>query len=856
MAVIETWFNQDLQKPVTVQYLDGSLFSNNGNGNRIGVNVYDNGEAVTLTGSVSGYAVLSDGTTVPCTGARTGNQASILVPPAAYVPGALFLSVFLTDGTTVTTLAAVSTSVLLARTDSQVDPGSVVTDWTQTINGAMQDVQTAAENLGQIVATPYASLTYPVPLGKYTYYNGNLYRCVSPIASIESFTPAHWSAAINLGDEVSNLKSAIEGTPLNIVFPANTYYNTSDSKFHTNSKRLSNGTPQIIKNLYISCDSSEKYDIFQFNKVASTGTMNTDYEYISHTGWKTESGEYSFSGSVYVYIVICKTDTTVNIDPYGNLSKAYQIGAYEDVLNNRISTNTQNIDAFDKRIDAQEQITGSLHDMSANMYYNTTSQKFVSADTRVSIAEPVYTDRISVYPGTDENFYVVLLNKVADTGVLNTDYEYVSSEGWISTEYSNVFDTPTYVYVFARKSGNPEITPADIHTSVVSWSKLLDRKIELMIEDATDDDVPEYYRTHIVSKCDEINSKERILGANGDTFIFVTDTHWNFNTKNSPALVNYILNHTPVNWVYHGGDFIDNRQTGYETHNFVWKDVQNMITIRGNHDKNFNASVPTDIISDEAFYGIVVRPFEEKVTIDRKLYWYRDNEAQKIRYFFLDTGANWDTLSSDCLTWLKTNLLAIGAEWNAVIFMHIALTISGNENETNVTIATNAVDVRNAIAEISGQMQCNIIGIICGHIHADGWIIDPSLGYPIMSTSCDASGTTRTRYDTVNNQAEAGTVTEQLFDTYLVDIINHVITTVRIGEGGNRYLHYATTEVSTSVALTPQYLTGTLTWYMGNNDTSVASVSAGTVTAVSDGYALVVAKDTSGNREAWNIHVG
>ena len=94
----------------------------------------------------------------------TGNKASILVPPAAYFPGALFLSIFITDGTTVTTLAAVSTSVLLARTDSQVDPGTVVTDWTQTINGAMQDVQTAAENLGQIVATPYPSLTYPVPL--------------------------------------------------------------------------------------------------------------------------------------------------------------------------------------------------------------------------------------------------------------------------------------------------------------------------------------------------------------------------------------------------------------------------------------------------------------------------------------------------------------------------------------------------------------------------------------------------------------------------------------------------------------------------------------------------------------------
>ena len=209
MAVIETWYEQDLQKPVEVRYPKGNLFSNNGNGNRIGVVVTNNGEAVTLSGTVSGYAVLSDGTTVPCTGSRSGNKASILVPPAAYLPGAIFVTVFLTDGSTVTTLAAVSSTVLQARTDSQVDPGSVVTDWTNTINAAMQSVQTAAANLGNIVATPYASLTYPVPLGKYTVYNNNLYRCISPIASSESFTAAHWSSAINLGDEVSDLKSAI-----------------------------------------------------------------------------------------------------------------------------------------------------------------------------------------------------------------------------------------------------------------------------------------------------------------------------------------------------------------------------------------------------------------------------------------------------------------------------------------------------------------------------------------------------------------------------------------------------------------------------------------------------------------------
>lgn len=209
MSVIQTWYNQDLQKAVKVNHIDGNLFSHNGNGNSIGVRVYNDGEPVTLTGTVSGYVITSDGSTVPCTGARSGNEATITIPPAAYQPGNAFITIFLTDGSTVTTLCAAQTTVLQARTGSQVSPGSVVTDWTQTINAAMQSVEDAAENLGGIIATPYASLTYPVPLGKYTYYNNGLYRCISPISASEEFTAAHWTQ-VKLGDDVSELKSAID----------------------------------------------------------------------------------------------------------------------------------------------------------------------------------------------------------------------------------------------------------------------------------------------------------------------------------------------------------------------------------------------------------------------------------------------------------------------------------------------------------------------------------------------------------------------------------------------------------------------------------------------------------------------
>ena len=257
MAVIETWFEQDLQKPVKVRYIDGNLFSHNGNGNRIGVIVTNNGEAVTLTGTVSGYAVLADGTTVPCTGTRSGNKASILVPAAAYSPGRILISIFLTDGTTVTTLAALSSSVIMARTGNQIDPGSVVTDWTNTINAAMQSVETAAANLGNIIATPYENLPFPVPLGKYTIYNNGLYRCISPIASSEAWTAAHWTN-VKLGDDVADLKSAIFYTTNNLCFARNDY--TANKGYNINSPYPATDDPVMIS-LYLPCNPGDVFYI-------------------------------------------------------------------------------------------------------------------------------------------------------------------------------------------------------------------------------------------------------------------------------------------------------------------------------------------------------------------------------------------------------------------------------------------------------------------------------------------------------------------------------------------------------------------------------------------------------------------
>ena len=67
------------------------------------------------------------------------------------------------------------------------------------------------------VAAQYSSsATYNV--GDYAIYNGQLYRCTTAISTAESWTAAHWTAAV-LGDDVCDLKNALSPIHTIIIKP-------------------------------------------------------------------------------------------------------------------------------------------------------------------------------------------------------------------------------------------------------------------------------------------------------------------------------------------------------------------------------------------------------------------------------------------------------------------------------------------------------------------------------------------------------------------------------------------------------------------------------------------------------------
>lgn len=262
MAVFETWLDQDLKKPVRIQYLSGNLFSQDNMGNLIGVNVTDDGAPATLGGSVSANVIRADGATVAVdSGVLSGNKASVTLPQAAYaVPGVITVVIKITSGTDVTTLAAVVTTVYRSSTDTIVDPGTIIPS-IQTlisqIETAVASIPSDYSSLWTTLAPAYStSATYAV--GQYVTYNGGLYRCTTAITSAESWTAAHWTAA-KVGNDLSDLKSALfMATGNDAIFMSDGYLGLTGS---TPIDPTSPTITQNYKHAFIECSPGDLFTV-------------------------------------------------------------------------------------------------------------------------------------------------------------------------------------------------------------------------------------------------------------------------------------------------------------------------------------------------------------------------------------------------------------------------------------------------------------------------------------------------------------------------------------------------------------------------------------------------------------------
>lgn len=284
MAQIETWYNQDLKRPVSIHYLHGVVFSQDNMGNVVGVNVFDNGVPASLSGTVSGSVIRSDGATVAVSGSLSGNCASIAIPQAGYaVPGVISIIIKLTTGNVVTTLCAVVANVYQTQTGTVVDPGTIIPDISELIaeiENAIGSIPADYSSLwGSIAPVFDSSRQGGYKSGEYCTYDGHFYR----------FKVDHsgsWSSsdvvAVNIGDELVKTDKIIrQGQTCVVTLESGSYYDS-------NGAMKRDGLLSRIRNVYPVSVSKISSIIIPYNYEMWIFRLDENGYYISNVGaWKT-----------------------------------------------------------------------------------------------------------------------------------------------------------------------------------------------------------------------------------------------------------------------------------------------------------------------------------------------------------------------------------------------------------------------------------------------------------------------------------------------------------------------------------------------------------------------------------------
>ena len=278
-----------------------------------------------------------------------------------------------------------------------------------------------------------------------------------------------------------------------------------------------------------------------------------------------------------------------------------------------------------------------------------------------------------------------------------------------------------------------------------------------------------------------IKDKAHQVAMNGDSFIFITDMHLDHNFRQSPKLIKYILDNTLIKSVVFGGDTYTSANDTDEAFGYFmqfnedFRSVENCYAARGNHDI-------MNSLTDNDFYYAFNKSLEDKLgTLNKEVYFYKDNVSQKIRYIFCDGSSIDSTIPTAQANWITQRITELDSSWSVILFTHSYW--EGTNIGQSLTVNTVGASIKSIIDNAVDNANATVVALITGHTHRDKYIVADK-GYAIIATTCDANGTLASTYDDVTPNRIQGTTSEQVFDVFNIDTLNKKIYITRIGGNG------------------------------------------------------------------------
>lgn len=282
---------------------------------------------------------------------------------------------------------------------------------------------------------------------------------------------------------------------------------------------------------------------------------------------------------------------------------------------------------------------------------------------------------------------------------------------------------------------------------------------------------PDYWKFTVNEKINLYNAKNALVGKNGISFAFISDTHWSANAKHSPELINYICNHTNLDTLVHCGDHVVSSLENIRGFvNAVDKNIK-LIPCVGNHEFDGNLQ-----FTDNEIWSCGFKRSEELYKYNNGFNYCYDNVFQKVRFIVLNYADN------NAVSYLNTHASELEEGWKIIIICHEYW--SKETPSSPVTVTTIGSAIANAITTNYNIWRAKVILYLVGHIHFDNSTI-LSCGVPIVSINCDAY-TNGQSYDWGGYEMTLGTTTEQCFDLINIDFNNNKAYFTRVGVGTDR----------------------------------------------------------------------
>lgn len=358
----------------------------------------------------------------------------------------------------------------------------------------------------------------------------------------------------------------------------------------------------------------------------------------------------------------------------------------------------------------------------------------------------------------------------------------IVDEGYSQNETQ--FEQKGYIRISVRRLDKERI-PEDIFKQdpVIVLDSVSSQTVELCRKDAERE----------IRQCIQTVTKKREKGSL--VFTLLSDSHITVNGTWQDTLdtIKRVDKEIRVDGIIHLGDFTDgllNKKTCEYYADKVLQDLRSIhsrvyMTI-GNHDTNYFKNNP-ELLSNEEIYEYYLKDIEATGKAKNQLWYYDDYEEQKLRMYFLHSYDHHDKLrygySIEEIAWLMDSLKGIPEDYRVIVFSHEAPIARLDYWTTEVR---NGEKLLQELEQWHAAHNRRIMAFIHGHTHAD--YVYQERAFPIISIGCSKCEyfTDKKPEGAVTYRRVRHTVTQELWDTLVVNTEQNTLRFIRFGAGMDR----------------------------------------------------------------------